>query len=417
MRHTTLLALVAFAAPALAAAADVPALVSYTISNTTICPTAPNLCPPSTTIDVAFNEKVKATIQIMGPDGSSNDFYSSSGVTDPNPRVWDGTVNNKGQTIVPDGIYTILISASSYDDPKLTMTDSSRTVAVSSTGGGDTPGGATTTPSGSGGSSTYVPPPSTIGILMNGPTSALLNVPLRFTAQVNTKGGIVDSAAQIFWSFGDGSSQTGTAVEKVYRYPGTYLVTVHASDGSARASADEVVTVHSAGVRVSVSSEGIVITNETDTRLDLSNWRLTADVGFFRIPEGTTLLPNASVLFPYAITNLPMTEDAALLYPNMLVAAYASPSESGVQPSSPSMGSYSVQAVDSNPNATPNLQSYDQAVVAPTAAIELAAVGAPLPPASSTGLAAVAAAPSLWSPWLMGLMGIIVVAGGAFIFI
>lgn len=288
--------------------------------------------------------------------------------------------------------------------------------ALITVGDGAPPGDTgSSTPPTSSGSSSYTPPPSSITLSMNGPTEALLNVPLVLMAQVTSKG-VVDTGAQIFWSFGDGSSQTGTLVEKVYRYPGTYLVTVHALDGAAKASDERVVTVRAASAHLTVSGEGIIIVNDTNTRLDLSNWRLVADVGSFRIPEGTTLLPKASVLFPNAITNLPPTSEAALLYPNTLIAARSMPfTEEVVQPSPETPSSYSVQAVDTT-NQTPNSTTYDQAVVAPAASNNLAAAGAPLP--TSTSVASVEGAPSpFFSPWIAGLLGILTLAGGAFIFI
>ncbi|MBU6214877.1 helix-hairpin-helix domain-containing protein [Patescibacteria group bacterium] len=277
------------------------------------------------------------------------------------------------------------------------------------------------------GASTYVPPPSAISLTIIGPHEAMLNAPFRLSAQVLAKS-VVDAAAQIAWSFGDGSSQTGIAVEKIYRHAGTFVVTAHAIDGSAKASDEIVVTVRTARIRLSTSGEGITVMNDSDTRLDLSDWRLLADVGIFRIPEGTMVLPQASVLFPYEIINLPIAQDASLAYPDGVIAA-RSRATPPVQPSSAADRSPLIRMtnLDEEPagrvdpinrSTTSNIQAYAQAqaIVAPAAAIGLAAAGAPLIPAtSSTPLPFRGGLFS--SPWIAGLIGVIALAGGAFIFI
>lgn len=286
----------------------------------------------------------------------------------------------------------------------------------------------------------YVPPPSTLILKLFGSHLAIRNAPLRLTARVTTKSGEPDSAAHITWSFGDGSSQTGTEVEKVYQHAGTYLVTVRAIDGAAVTNEDFIVTVQTAQVRVSIASqEGITISNDANERLDLSGWRLLSDFSSFRIPDGTTLLPKASVLFPSAITNLLATQDVSLTYPNGIVAARSMnvsetvlspevPQASPLQLSLPEASSYTIQAarlgetsarqVGPITSATPNSQTYDEAVVAPAASSNLAAAGAVLasttevassipPKRSSNGF--------FRSAWVAGLLGVLLVAGGMFV--
>lgn len=290
---------------------------------------------------------------------------------------------------------------------------------------GDTSGGSTETvartasttppaPSASGGSSTYVPPPMALSVTITGRETAMLEVPLRLSARATTKGGAVDSAAQLLWSFGDGSSSTGTEVEKVYRYAGTYLVTVMATDGTAKARDELIVTAAPASVRISsVSGEGITIVNDTRERLDLSGWRLTSDTGSFRIPDGMTLLPSASVLFPYAVTNLPMAFDATLRYPNGTIAARyelpaPAPSASIEQPSVATTSYKQVQKVEPITRTNANIQAHDEAVVAPAAVLEGTAAGAAVP-VEKSGF-------SLFrSPWTLSFVGVMALAGGAFI--
>jgi competence ComEA-like helix-hairpin-helix protein len=63
-----------------------------------------------------------------------------------------------------------------------------------------------------------------------------------------------------------------------------------------------------------------------------------------------------------------------------------------------------------------NIQAHEQAVIAPTAAVEPAAVGAALSPAEVTSTANTRASGFFDSVWTLGLLGVIVLAAGAFIF-
>jgi competence ComEA-like helix-hairpin-helix protein len=286
------------------------------------------------------------------------------------------------------------------------------------------PSASSSPPSAGGAASTYVPPPASIALELSGESTAYLDVPLILSAHVTAKGRGIDASAQVAWSFGDGSSLYGTIVEKTYRYPGTYLVTATAVDGEAQAHADLTVIAKQARVRMlPVTTEGVTLSNESSERLDLSRWRILSATGSFRFPEGTVLLPRSSVLFPFTITNLPFEPDIALLYPDGIVAARptqaaASTTESAQQPS-PAPTSYKeVQTARSGTasakpgkkitSATTNSTKNDIGTIAPTAAAQTAAVGAaPAAKKASMGI--------FKSPWTLSLLGVIAVAGGAFI--
>lgn len=289
------------------------------------------------------------------------------------------------------------------------------------------------------GAATYVPPPAMLTVDAGTDRSALLEVPLYLSARVKTKGGAPDPSARITWGFGDGSSGEGSAIEKTYRYSGTYRVKVAATDGATSAEDEFTVTVKPALVRIlTATSDGITIANDAHDRLDLSLWRLSAGTGFFRIPNGTILLPETQVLFPSAITNLPLSFDATLAYPDGVTAArYSSASTSApllpiVQPSMSTTSSSEEQTVghplgydETAPAFSRNVSDTAhgaQAIRAPATVTDLAAAGAALPPvaASSAGGAAVAdasASSPFRSPWVLGFLSVMVLAGGAFIFL
>lgn len=287
----------------------------------------------------------------------------------------------------------------------------------------------------------YMPPPTALLMEVRGLHDAIREVPLRMTARVTTKSGSIDSSANISWSFGDGSFSTGSTVEKIYHYPGTYLVVVRAVDGIAEAQEEFPVIVTSAKVRVSaVSGDGITITNDSKERLNLSGWRLLSDSRSFRIPDGMVILPGTSVLLPHTITNLPIAFEATLQYPNGGIAAnfVPNPPVSEVAPlatlsmpvTQPLVAGESYKEVGTKgrsagrseqlPVVTTKVtvQSYEEEVLAPTAAKELAAVGATLSATSTGEVEDTGHLSSLFrSPWSFGLLGVIALAGSAFIFL
>ena len=84
-----------------------PYLTSYTITNTTISPNGDGI-EDDTTIDVKFSESVNATILIENATGTIKTLYTGSGVTDPDPEIWNGT--DDAGNIVANGTYYINIT-------------------------------------------------------------------------------------------------------------------------------------------------------------------------------------------------------------------------------------------------------------------------------------------------------------------
>ena len=87
-----------------------PTIVSYTISNHTITP------PQATEIDVKFSEEVSYKIAIENDTGTIICDWSRKNVTNPNPKVWNGTDGNGIQ--VPDGDYTVNVTGTNTTTKK-----------------------------------------------------------------------------------------------------------------------------------------------------------------------------------------------------------------------------------------------------------------------------------------------------------
>lgn len=279
----------------------------------------------------------------------------------------------------------------------------------------------------SGAATTYAPPPADLLVQLRGEETAILEVPVSFSALVKTKSGAIDSAALVRWSFGDGSWTEGIMVTKTYHYAGTYRVVATATDGSTNARDELTVTVGSPSVRIAlISGEGITLANDGNDEMDLSLWRLTSSRGIFRIPLGTILLPKSSVLFPFSIINLSTAFDATLTYPNGVVAASYTPqsvavaaSSTAVQPVAVLASSNQTKTVESIISQRISLLPHDQGIIAPAAAKDLAVAGAALSLATTSSAASVAPVVSkhslLSSPWTLGLGGVMVLASIAFV--
>jgi hypothetical protein len=103
-------------------AVEPPTLVTYIITDTVITP------PQTTSIDVEFSERVSAIIKIEDASGNLvNELYTSSGVTDPDPKTWDGT-DTDGET-VPNGTYTVNVSGVNTTTG-FSVVDTSKTITV-----------------------------------------------------------------------------------------------------------------------------------------------------------------------------------------------------------------------------------------------------------------------------------------------
>ncbi len=285
--------------------------------------------------------------------------------------------------------------------------DSGTTTATSTTTSATT----TTTLSVVGAPPEYIPIP-TLRIITSGNKTISSGAETAFTAVVYDSKGNKRSEALVTWSFGDGMQRTGASVYHTYYYPGEYIavVRVSTSDGG-DAFVESVVTVKDANIKiVSVSARGISLINNSSRTLDLSLWRLSMGGKEFKIPTGTQILAGRTILFPSQIIQLPISDTASLLYPSGEISAMY-PTAPVEQPSAQQTSFNTVQTVEQVISKSVNIQAHVEAVLAPTTTVEPAAVGATVAPLQSkTSTTSV-----LRSPWTLGLIGVIVVAGGVFI--
>ena len=272
-----------------------------------------------------------------------------------------------------------------------------------------------TPPSSSGKPPEYIPIP-TLRLVTGGDRIVSSGADTPFTAVVYDNKGNKRDDAFVTWAFGDGMKRTGASVLHAYRAPGEYVAVVHAStpDGGEEIALIAVM-VKSARVSIaSVAADGISLENTDARTLDLSFWRLVAGGREFKIPADTKILAGRTILFPALVTGLSAADSAALLYPSGEVAALF-PAIAPIE-EQPSLGTVSytkVSEVEPIQSARTDIQTYEDAVGAPAAATTLAAAGAalsPEPPPSRISLI-------FKSPWALGFLGVLILAGGAFIFL
>lgn len=249
-----------------------------------------------------------------------------------------------------------------------------------------------------------------------------------FTAGVYDGKGNKRNDALVTWSFGDGMRRTGASVFHAYYDPGEYVVVVRATTPDGGDIANDIpIVVKDVRIKIaSVSSRGITLENSDSRTLDLSLWRLLAEGKEFKIPVDTKILADRSILFPSQITGLPAVNSAFLLYPSGEIAATyldapIAVSNPPMQPFVPKVSSNKVQAIEPGISTKKNIQTYEEAVLAPTAATEIAAVGAAFPASPTFEQELTSAADSrvsgiFSSPWTLGFLGVVVLASTAFIF-
>lgn len=278
----------------------------------------------------------------------------------------------------------------------------------------DTSSDATSTPvttPASGAPPEYIPIP-TLRIVTNGDKTVSSGADTAFTAVVYDGKGNRRDEALVLWSFGDGMQRNGANVYHTYYYPGEYVAVVRVStpDGG-DAFVESIITVKDASIKIdSVSVRGISLTNNSSRTLDLSLWRLSMGGKEFKIPTGTQILAGRTTMFPSQIIQLPISNTASLLYPSGEVSA----TYTSGQPSTNAFSYKQVSEVEPAISAKASVPANEKAVIAPSVATELAAVGAsvselPKPQPKSNGLFS--------SPWFYSMLGVMALAGVAFIFI
>lgn len=143
---------------------------------------------------------------------------------------------------------------------------------------------------------------------------------LAFTAAVIDGDGSELHNGKVRWTFGDGGAGEGRSAAHTYVHPGTYVVTAHVTYEEFRRTHED-----SARINVAITSPGvgipeatpqfITLANYAEAEADLSGFTAMARGKSFTLPEGSYILPGASIRIPAAISHLaPATANEVHLY-------------------------------------------------------------------------------------------------------
>lgn len=153
--------------------------------------------------------------------------------------------------------------------------------------------------------------------------TATAGVPFQITSTTLDRLKEPTSFGWFVWNFGDGEVRKEYGhkpFEHVYNYPGEYLVKLSyytVNESSPPDTTDKLV-IKVLPSQVYISSVGksgdsfVEIENKSSSEVDLSNFVINGYKKSFRVPQGTTILPNQKLRFSSKVTNFTY-EDIALV--------------------------------------------------------------------------------------------------------
>lgn len=131
--------------------------------------------------------------------------------------------------------------------------------------------------------------------------SFISGAPIIFTGEaVDAKKKQIDSVYYL-WAFGDGETGSGKTASHIFRYPGSYVVTltVSSSQGATAVTTTTKIAIFPALLRASIYEEGssaVNIANDSSKDIDLSSWAIDIGSRRFTIPEHTILSAHESII-------------------------------------------------------------------------------------------------------------------------
>ena len=145
------------------------------------------------------------------------------------------------------------------------------------------------------------------------PKVVFSGIPFELYSETTTNRGEKYEVGNFVWNFGDGMSfKTGNSkvFNYVYDYPGEYVLTLsyyHTSFSEIPEATDKInlkvlpssINITSVG---NYSDSYVEIENKSSYEISLKNWNIITLNNFFKIPDGTIILPNKKIKFSPKIT-------------------------------------------------------------------------------------------------------------------
>lgn len=153
------------------------------------------------------------------------------------------------------------------------------------------------------------------------------HTPLTFSVLATDQAGKRVTSLDATWSFGDGTSVHGEAVQHTYIYPGDYVVIMNTQKGDLAAVDRTLVhilpaTVAISRVKAGMMNDEIEVANQGKVEINLARWSLSNGTQSYVFPPDTIVLPGKQITLPYAVTKIavPDTSFISLLTPDQTIA-------------------------------------------------------------------------------------------------
>ncbi len=267
--------------------------------------------PTPETIDLEFTST-----------SGTGEFLNSSG----NPVTTTMSRNTSNRTFYyrdsREGTFTIKIVATGRDSGETWNADQKITVSSAESSGevlsasSDTSSLSNSSTSGSA-APVYGSSISQLEVSAGGNRLTSTGSPITFQAFIK-KNTASNSSVSFSWSFGDGNVGEGELVTHMYKYPGDYAVVLNARSGNTFAVSRLKVSVLSPKIELRDSGEYIEISNNSDSEINLFNWKIVSEGKGFIFQPDTIIFPNSSLILDKSLLKMKGQAEENIVLKNFL---------------------------------------------------------------------------------------------------
>lgn len=141
-------------------------------------------------------------------------------------------------------------------------------------------------------------PDNTLQIKVISQTFGYVNQTIDFEAKTSGIGNTLIDSLTYEWNFGDGLTSNSKSPKHIFKYPGTYLVTVYAGFKRQEQVARYEITILPVEISLTKNKAGdIQINNDSPYEIDISGYRLQSGTKFI-LPNRSIILPNQTITIP-----------------------------------------------------------------------------------------------------------------------
>ncbi len=128
--------------------------------------------------------------------------------------------------------------------------------------------------------------------------------------QASSKKNISSSGLELSWSFGDGFVGSGPTVSHTYKYPGDYVVVLTARMGDIFSVSRLKVKVFEPNIVAVDKGEYLEIINNSNSEINLFNWKIENEGKGFVFQPNTIILPRATLKLDKSLLTMKGTDNS-----------------------------------------------------------------------------------------------------------